>query len=191
MQRYYNRFYCSLLTSLLHVSVERPSSSSTIYYNNVAYMETPSPWSHTRNRMQTTNLKGIFLSTQCVLYSMELVSPLFHKDSSHYNPVWLLRSWLPSPSLDIVPSDDWFRPDWVVFMSVYRSSLQGQYFSLLCGVQTGYEASSVFLFTVPKPLSPQVKRPGREADYSLPSSADDKIGGNIFPPFIRSSWHRA
>jgi hypothetical protein len=38
---------------------------------------------------------------------------------------------------------------------------------------------------VPRAVSPEVKRHGREADYSVPSSAEVKNGGAIPPPPIR------
>jgi hypothetical protein len=44
---------------------------------------------------------------------------------------------------------------------------------------------------VPGPLSPGVKRPGREADHSPPSSAKDKNDGAIPPLLHMSSWHSA
>jgi hypothetical protein len=40
-------------------------------------------------------------------------------------------------------------------------------------------------------LSPGVKRPGREADHSPPSSAEVKNGGAIPPLPNMSSWHSA
>jgi hypothetical protein len=47
------------------------------------------------------------------------------------------------------------------------------------------------IYWVPDALSPRVKRPGREADHSLPSSAEVKDGGAIPPLLHKSSWHRA
>jgi hypothetical protein len=40
-------------------------------------------------------------------------------------------------------------------------------------------------------ISPGVKRPGREADHSSPSSAEVKNGGAIPPLPPMSSWHSA
>jgi hypothetical protein len=40
-------------------------------------------------------------------------------------------------------------------------------------------------------LSPRLKRPGREADHSPPSSAEVKNGGAIPPLPYMSSWHSA
>jgi hypothetical protein len=40
-------------------------------------------------------------------------------------------------------------------------------------------------------LSPVVKRPGREADHSSPSSAEVKNVGATPPLSHTSSWHRA
>jgi hypothetical protein len=40
-------------------------------------------------------------------------------------------------------------------------------------------------------ISPEVKRPGRESDYSHPSSAEVKNGGVISPFSHISSWHSA
>jgi hypothetical protein len=44
---------------------------------------------------------------------------------------------------------------------------------------------------VPGALSPGVKRQGREADHSLPSSAEVKNGGAISPLLHTSSWNSA
>jgi hypothetical protein len=44
---------------------------------------------------------------------------------------------------------------------------------------------------VPGALSPGVKRPGREANHSPPSSVDVKNGGAIPPPSDMSSWRGA
>jgi hypothetical protein len=44
---------------------------------------------------------------------------------------------------------------------------------------------------VPEALSLGVKRLGREADYSYPSSAEVKTGGAIPPLPHMSSWHSA
>jgi hypothetical protein len=43
----------------------------------------------------------------------------------------------------------------------------------------------------PGALSPEVKRPGREADHSPQSSAEVKNGGAIPPLPNMSSWHSA
>jgi hypothetical protein len=44
---------------------------------------------------------------------------------------------------------------------------------------------------VPGAISQVVKRPGRVADHSPPSSADVKNGGAITPLFHMSNWHSA
>jgi hypothetical protein len=77
------------------------------------------------------------------------------------------------------------------------------------GIATGYRlggrgsnpgSGKIFLFftgsrrhtqQVPGALSPGVKRPGREADYSPPSSAEVKNGGAVPPLLHMSSWHNA
>jgi hypothetical protein len=67
----------------------------------------------------------------------------------------------------------------------------GQIFSLLHSVQTGSGAHPESYPMGTGALSPGVKRPGREADHSPPSSADVKNGGAI--PLLphMPSWHRA
>jgi hypothetical protein len=40
-------------------------------------------------------------------------------------------------------------------------------------------------------ISPQVKRPGREADNSPPSSAEVESGGAVPPLLHMCSWHTA
>jgi hypothetical protein len=44
---------------------------------------------------------------------------------------------------------------------------------------------------VPGEISPGIKRPGREADYSPPSSAEVKNGGAISSLPVIPSWHTA
>jgi hypothetical protein len=44
---------------------------------------------------------------------------------------------------------------------------------------------------VPGTISPGIKRAGREADHSPPSSAEDKNGRSIPPLPHTSSWHSA
>jgi hypothetical protein len=51
-------------------------------------------------------------------------------------------------------------------------SRQGQGFLLCHSVQTGYGAHSASYTEGTRVLSQGVKRPGREADHSLPSSAE-------------------
>jgi hypothetical protein len=62
-----------------------------------------------------------------------------------------------------------------------QSSFSGnrRRFSLLHNVQRPNQHPSQW---VPGPLSTGVKRPGREADHSPPSSAEVKNGGDIHPP---------
>jgi hypothetical protein len=60
-------------------------------------------------------------------------------------------------------------------------SWQDQDFSLLHNAQSGSEAS----------VSQEVKRPGRETDHSLQSSAEVKNSGAIPPLSHTSSWRGA
>jgi hypothetical protein len=63
------------------------------------------------------------------------------------------------------------------------NSRQGQSFSLLHSGQAGSGAhpASYSVGTGGGAISPEVKRPGREADHSSPSSAEVKNGGAIPP----------
>jgi hypothetical protein len=64
---------------------------------------------------------------------------------------------------------------------------RGKIFSLLYSVQTGSGPTQPPIQWAPEDLSPGVKRPGHEADYSLPSSAEIKNRGAITPlPFSSS-----
>jgi hypothetical protein len=62
---------------------------------------------------------------------------------------------------------------------------RGRYVSLLHSVQTG---SVVHPASYPWPVSLGVKRQGREADLTTPSSAEVKNGGAMFQLPYTSSW---
>jgi hypothetical protein len=70
-----------------------------------------------------------------------------------------------------------------------RSSILGRRnkFFLLHSVQTGYGTHPVDT----EALSPGVKYLGHEADHSLSTSVDVKIGGAISPIPHTSYWHSA
>jgi hypothetical protein len=59
---------------------------------------------------------------------------------------------------------------------------QDKTFSLLHSVQTGTQAHPASYPIGTGAISPGVKRPGREADHSPPSSAEVNNGGAIPPP---------
>jgi hypothetical protein len=62
---------------------------------------------------------------------------------------------------------------------------------LLCTPQRSDRLWSPPIQWVPGAVSPEVKRPSREADHSPPSSTEVKNGGAV-PQFLyTSSWHRA
>jgi hypothetical protein len=48
-------------------------------------------------------------------------------------------------------------------------------------VQTGSEAHTTAYRRDSRVFFPDVKRPGREANHSLPSTAEEKVGGAISP----------
>jgi hypothetical protein len=85
----------------------------------------------------------------------------------------------------------------MIAQSVYQQtgrpefkSQQGQNFSLLYNIQTGSGAHPASYPIVSGTLTLGVKKPGREADHSPPSSAKAKNGGGI-PPLPMSSWYNA
>jgi hypothetical protein len=57
--------------------------------------------------------------------------------------------------------------------------LAGQDFSLLHSFRTDSGSTQPSILWVPGALSPGIKRPERETDHSLPSSAEVKNGGAI------------
>jgi hypothetical protein len=65
-------------------------------------------------------------------------------------------------------------------MCIFVFKLAHQAF--LHSVQTGLGPTQPFIQWVPGALPPGVKRQGREADHSPPSSAEVNSGGGI-PPF--------
>jgi hypothetical protein len=64
-------------------------------------------------------------------------------------------------------------------------------FSLFHRVQTGSEAYPTSYSTGTGAFFPVIKRQGRDADHSSPSSAEVKNGGAILPLPHTSSWHSA
>jgi hypothetical protein len=68
---------------------------------------------------------------------------------------------------------------------------RGKRFALLQSVQTGTGAHTVSYEMGTGTLSPVIKRPGSEADNSLPSSAEVKNGAAILPFPHMPSWHSA
>jgi hypothetical protein len=63
-----------------------------------------------------------------------------------------------------------------------RSQVEARSFCFLHSVQTGSEAHSASYPVDTEGSFPGVKRPGREADHSPPSSADVKNGGALHSP---------
>jgi hypothetical protein len=70
-------------------------------------------------------------------------------------------------------------------------SWQKKDFSFLHSVQTGSGSHPASNKWVPGTLSPEVKRPEREADHSPPSNVEVKKGGAIPPLPHTSSWRDA
>jgi hypothetical protein len=66
-----------------------------------------------------------------------------------------------------------------------RFPAEARDFSLLYNVQTNSGAHPA---SYPMGIGGSLKRPGREADYSPPSSAEAKNGGAIQPLPHTSSW---
>jgi hypothetical protein len=62
---------------------------------------------------------------------------------------------------------------------------KGRYVSLIHSLQSGSGAHPQW---IQRAISPEVKRPTREADHSSPSSAEVKNGGAIPPLSLMSSW---
>jgi hypothetical protein len=64
-----------------------------------------------------------------------------------------------------------------------------QNFSFLHSIHADSLAHSASTEYVPGASSPEIKRPGREADHSLLLSAEVKNGGAILPLPHMSLWH--
>jgi hypothetical protein len=68
---------------------------------------------------------------------------------------------------------------------------RGKSLSLLHSAQTGYGAHPAFYKMGIGGSSPEVNRPVRETDHSLPSSAEVKNGVAVPPLLHTSTWHSA
>jgi hypothetical protein len=66
-----------------------------------------------------------------------------------------------------------------------------QIFSLFHRAQTGSGVHPTPIQWIPRDLSSELKRSGRESDHSTPSSAEVKNGGALLPTPHTFSWHSA